>query len=119
VERLRLPGQPGRERRDPPRPLRRGQRDESGIERTFNVNVVVRSTRAEAERVWAPYAAAHRPREGEGRLVVGGPVEEVAATLTEYAGVGFRHPILIFRSPWDLETIAALGAIREAIAALA
>jgi hypothetical protein len=50
---------------------------------------------------------------------VGGPVEEVAATLTEYAGVGFRHPILIFRTPWDLETIAALGAIREAIAALA
>jgi F420-dependent oxidoreductase-like protein len=91
-------------------------RDESGIERTFNVNVVVRSTRAEAERVWAPYAAAHRPREGEGRLVVGGPVEEVAATLAEYAVVGFRHPILIFRTPWDLETIAALGAIRETIA---
>jgi len=91
-------------------------RDESGIERTFNVNVVVRSTRAEAKRVWAPYAAAHRPREGEGRLVVGGPVEEVAATLAEYAVVGFRHPILIFRSPWDLETIASLGAIREAIA---
>ena len=91
-------------------------RDESGIERTFNVNVVVRSTKAEAERVWAPYAAAHRPRDGEGRLVVGGPVDEVAATLAEYARVGFRHPILIFRSPWDLETIAALGAIREAIA---
>lgn len=94
-------------------------RDESAIERTFNVNVVVRSTRAEAERDWAPYAAAHRPREGEGRLVVGGPVEEVAATLTEYARVGFRHPILIFRSPWDLETIGSLGAIREAVAALA
>ncbi|HEY8847432.1 MAG TPA: hypothetical protein VIM24_12270, partial [Candidatus Limnocylindrales bacterium] len=58
----------------------------------------------------------HRPRDGEGRLVVGGPVDEVAATLAEYARVGFRHPILIFRSPWDLETIAALGAIREAIA---
>ena len=81
--------------------------------------MVVRSTRAEADRVWAGYAAVHRPREGEGRLVVGGTVEEVAAGLAEYARVGFRHPILIFRSPWDLETIASLGAIRDALAARA
>jgi F420-dependent oxidoreductase-like protein len=94
-------------------------RDEAEIERTVNLNVVVRSTRAEAERVWETYATTHRPREGEGRLVVGGPVDEVAATLVEYARVGFRHPILIFRSPWDLETIGSLGAIREAVAALA
>jgi len=40
----------------------------------------------------------------------------VAEALAEYARVGFRHPILIFRSPWDLETISALGAIREALA---
>ena len=93
-------------------------RDPDEIERTVNLNVVVRSTSSEAERVWEAYAAAHRPRGGEGRLVVGGPVEEVAASLAEYAAVGFRHPILIFRSPWDLETIRALGAIREAIAAI-
>jgi F420-dependent oxidoreductase-like protein len=92
-------------------------RDPDEIERTVNLNVVVRSTSAEAERVWEGYAAAHRPREGEGRLVAGGPVEDVAAALAEYARVGFRHPILIFRSPWDLETIRALGAIREALAA--
>jgi F420-dependent oxidoreductase-like protein len=92
-------------------------RDPDEIERTVNMNVVVRSTSAEAKRVWEGYAAAHRPREGEGRLVAGGPVEEVAAALAECAAVGFRHPILIFRSPWDIETIRALGAIREAIAA--
>jgi len=91
-------------------------RDHEQIERTVNLNVVVRSTRGEAERVWASYAAAHRPREGEGRLVVGGPVDEVAATLADYGAIGFRHPILIFRSPWDLETIGALGALREAVA---
>jgi hypothetical protein len=67
--------------------------------------------------VWASYAAAHGPREGEGRLVVGGPAEEVAAALAEYARIGFRHPILIFRSPWDLETIGSLGKIRDALAA--
>ena len=92
-------------------------RHEAEIERTVNLNVVVRKTRAEAERVWASYAAAHRPHDGEGRLVVGGPADEVADTLAEYAAIGFRHPILIFRSPWDLETLASLGAIREAIAA--
>ena len=47
---------------------------------------------------------------------MGGPVAEVADALVEYAAVGFRHPILIFRSPWDLETIRALGAIRAAVA---
>ncbi|HET7703663.1 MAG TPA: TIGR03560 family F420-dependent LLM class oxidoreductase [Candidatus Limnocylindrales bacterium] len=90
-------------------------RNPDEIERTVNVNVVVRRTRDEAERAWAAYAAAHRPREGEGRLVVGGPVEAVADALTSYATVDIRHPILIFRSPWDLETIRSLGAIREAL----
>ena len=63
------------------------------------------------------YATAHRPRDGEGRLVEGGPVEVVARALAAYARVGFRHSILIFRSPWDLETIRSLGAIRDAVAA--
>ena len=94
-------------------------RDRDEIERTVNLNVVVRSTRADAARVWTGYAEAHRPREGEGRLVVGGPVEAVAEALAEFVAVGFRHPILIFRSPWDLETIRSLGAIREAVARLA
>ena len=92
-------------------------RDPARIERTVNLNVVVRSSSARAERVWAGYAAAHQPREGEGRLVVGGPVEEVAPALADYARIGFRHPILIFRSPWDLETIGSLGRMREALAA--
>ncbi len=92
-------------------------RDPDEIERTVNLNVVVRRTAREAERVWSGYAEAHQPREGEGRLLVGGPVDAVAAALAEYARVGVRHPILIFRSPWDLETIRSLGAIRAAVAA--
>ena len=93
-------------------------RDQAEIERTVNLNVVVRRSSAEAKRLWAGYAAAHRPREGEGRLLVGGPVDRVAAALAGYAVVGIRHPILIFRSPWDLETIGALGTLREALASL-
>ena len=94
-------------------------RDEAEIERTVNLNVVVRSSRAAAEDAWTKYATTHRPRGGEGRLVPGGRVEEVAMALAEYAAIGFRHPILIFRSPWDLETIRSLGAIREAVSDLA
>lgn len=92
-------------------------RDPATIERTVNLNVVVRSSRDEAARAWGSYFATHQPREGEGQLLVGGSVDEVAAALADYAAVGFRHPILIFRSPWDLETIASLGAIRSAVAA--
>jgi F420-dependent oxidoreductase-like protein len=92
-------------------------RDQAEIERTVNLNVVVRSSQEEAERVWASYAAEHRPRDGEGRTLLGGPVDEVATAIVEYARIGFRHPILIFRAPWDLETIGALGAIRDAVAA--
>jgi alkanesulfonate monooxygenase SsuD/methylene tetrahydromethanopterin reductase-like flavin-dependent oxidoreductase (luciferase family) len=90
-------------------------RDDAEIERTVNLNVIVRSTRAEAERVWACYAAEHQPQEGEGRLVVGGPIDEVVAGLVDYVAAGLRHPILIFRTPWDFETLGSLGAIRAAL----
>jgi F420-dependent oxidoreductase-like protein len=93
-------------------------RDPDEIERTVTLNVVVRPARSDAEHAWGGYVEAHRPREGEGRLIVGGPVDAVARALREYAAVGFRHPILIFRSPWDLETIRSIGAIREAVAQL-
>jgi F420-dependent oxidoreductase-like protein len=92
-------------------------RDPREIERTVNLNVVVRSSAAEAERVWDGYAAAHRPKDGEGRLGIGGPVDQVADAIAAYAAAGIRHAILIFRTPWDLETIRSLGAIREAVAA--
>jgi alkanesulfonate monooxygenase SsuD/methylene tetrahydromethanopterin reductase-like flavin-dependent oxidoreductase (luciferase family) len=91
-------------------------RDPDEIERSVNLNVVVRSNPAEAERIWAGYIATHHPRVGEGRLLVGGPVEAVADALAGYAAVGIRHPILIFRSPWDLETIRSLGAIKASLA---
>jgi alkanesulfonate monooxygenase SsuD/methylene tetrahydromethanopterin reductase-like flavin-dependent oxidoreductase (luciferase family) len=92
-------------------------RDPDEVERTVNLNVVVRRDPAEASRVWDRYVAAHHPREGEGRLLVGGPVGTVADALAGYAAVGILHPILIFRSPWDLETIRSLGAVKEALAA--
>ena len=92
-------------------------RDPDDIERTVNLNVVVRDSIGDAEAAWRPYAAEHKPRVGEGRLLVGGPVDHVADALADYARIGFRHPILIFRRPWDLETIGSIGRIKEALAA--
>jgi alkanesulfonate monooxygenase SsuD/methylene tetrahydromethanopterin reductase-like flavin-dependent oxidoreductase (luciferase family) len=91
-------------------------RDEATIERTVSVNVVVRGRRLDAERAWDGYLAAHRPLDGEAELLAGGPVDEVADALARYVAVGVRHPILIFRAPWDLETIGSLGAIRDGLA---
>jgi alkanesulfonate monooxygenase SsuD/methylene tetrahydromethanopterin reductase-like flavin-dependent oxidoreductase (luciferase family) len=93
-------------------------RDEATIERTFAINVVARDSTARAEIAWDAYRSIHEPREGEGRLALGRP-DEIAAALAGYAAVGFRHPILVFRTPWDLETLDALGEIRDELARLA
>jgi F420-dependent oxidoreductase-like protein len=90
-------------------------RDDREIERTVNVNVVIRPTRAEAEGAWAEWAAVHRPQGGEGHLDAAGSVEEVAAALRRFGDVGFAHAVIVFRTPWDLETIELLPDLRAAL----
>ncbi len=90
-------------------------RDEREIERTVNLNVVVRDSRAEAERAWRECVAAHRPQAGEDVLSAAGTVSEVAATLARYREVGFDHPVLVFRAPWDPETMERLPDLRAAL----
>jgi F420-dependent oxidoreductase-like protein len=90
-------------------------RDEGEIERTVNVNVVVRGSRAEAEAAWADWAQRHLPVDTEKELNAGGTVEQVAAQLRRYRDVGFRHPVLIFRTPFDLETMDRLPELRAAL----
>ena len=90
-------------------------RDEREIERTVNLNLVIRSSRVEAEDAWAGYLAAHLPQDEERELSAGGPVEEVAATLARYREAGFAHPILIFRTPFDFETMDRLPELRSAL----
>ena len=87
-------------------------RDEREIERTVNLNVVIRATRAEAERDWAACVAAHLPQEDERGLDAGGSLDEVAEAIAEYRDVGFAHPILIFRNPFDVETMDRLPELR-------
>ena len=90
-------------------------RDEREIERTVNLNVVIRRDRDEAERAWTSWMADHGPQDGEEGLGAGGSVEEVAAALARYRDRGFHHPILIFRTPFDLETIDRLPELRAAL----
>ncbi len=90
-------------------------RDGREIERTVNLNVVIRPSRAEAEAAWARWLAAHLPQDDERDLSAGGTVEEVAATLARYRDAGFAHPILIFRTPFDLETMDRLPELRDAL----
>ena len=44
-----------------------------------------------------------------------GPDEDVAAELDRYRAVGFEHPVLIFRAPFDLETMSRLPELRAAL----
>ena len=92
-------------------------RDEREIERTVNLNVVIRATRAEAERDWAACVAAHLPQEDERGLDAGGSLDEVAEAIARYRAVGFAHPILIFRNPFDVETMDRLPELRALLGA--
>ncbi len=90
-------------------------RDPSTIERTVNLNVIIREDREAAARAWAGWRDAHMPQEGEGALDVGGTLAEVAGALDRYRAVGFDHPVLIFRTPFDVETMDRLPELRAAL----
>ena len=92
-------------------------RDEAEIERTFTMNVVARESATEAATVWESYLATHQPTAWESRVALGPPAE-IAAALADYVRAGFTHPIFVFRSPWDLDTIASIGDIRDELVRL-
>ncbi len=85
-------------------------RDERTIERTTNLNVVVRRDRSEADEAWAGWREIHSPPRDE--LSVGGSPAEVAEALRAYRAVGFEHVIFVFRSPFDLETMDRVADLR-------
>ena len=70
-----------------------------------------------------------RPRHGlhgriasdgtEHGLTVGGSPAEVAAYLRGYHDIGVGEVIVVFRDPFDLETIGRLGELREALGSFA
>ena len=90
-------------------------RDDREVERTVNLNAVIRDDRAAARAAWEGWRSVHLPHGNEDRLGAGGSVADVAAALRAYRDVGFAHAVLIFRSPWDLATIERLPELRAAL----
>lgn len=86
-------------------------RDEREIERTVGCKMVIRSSRTEAERVWADQMAHNRtPREdwdGPDTLWIGTP-EEVASEIRSRVAVGFETVIVEMAAPYDVETLERL-----------
>ena len=95
------------------------------IERTVTANVVIRDTEQDARRTWEATAVRHGligrvgPDGTERDLTVGGSPADVAAYLAAYAAIGVAEVMIVFRSPFDLETIERIGAVREALDVLA
>jgi alkanesulfonate monooxygenase SsuD/methylene tetrahydromethanopterin reductase-like flavin-dependent oxidoreductase (luciferase family) len=84
-------------------------RDESEIERTVGVGVVViRDSHAEAERVYRRLFEVNRVAELWQDQPVGTP-EEVAEMLAPYLGIGYRHLIAGHPAPYDEESAVRLA----------
>jgi len=79
-------------------------RDPAEIERTTNIGaIVIRDSRAEAERVQEELFRRNGNAERWDSPV--GTPEDVAEQLAPYLGIGYRHLIAGFPSPYDEETM--------------
>jgi alkanesulfonate monooxygenase SsuD/methylene tetrahydromethanopterin reductase-like flavin-dependent oxidoreductase (luciferase family) len=85
-------------------------RDPSSIIRTSNSWIVIRDSRAEAERVWAEQMARNRSDllEDERYRMFFGPPALVAERLLEHVAAGFESTIVELPAPYDVETIERL-----------
>jgi alkanesulfonate monooxygenase SsuD/methylene tetrahydromethanopterin reductase-like flavin-dependent oxidoreductase (luciferase family) len=91
------------------------------IERTVTLHAVIRDTREEADATWGAIARRHG-LEGqvgsdgtERGLTVGGSPADVAAFVDGYRRIGVGEVIVVFRDPYDHETIARIGELRAAL----
>ena len=92
------------------------------IERTVTIHVVVRDTERAATDAWTEIARHHGivgrvAADGTERgLTIGGPPTDVARYLAGYREAGISEVIVVFRAPFDHETIERVGELREALA---
>ena len=86
-------------------------RDSGQIERTLGFKPTIRSTQAEAERVFLDLLAANRTptsrMEGDVSVWTGTP-EQIAETMLGYRKVGFDTFIAELAAPYDAETMETL-----------
>ena len=92
------------------------------IERTVTTHTVIRDTEAAARHAWSATAELHGivgrvGADGTGRgLTVGGPPAAVGRYLAGYRDIGVGEVVVVFRAPFDLETIGRLDELRAAMA---
>ncbi len=91
------------------------------IERTVTLHAVIRDSPAKADLAWAPIARRHglEGRVGadgaERGLTVGGSPAEVATFVDGYRRLGVGEVIVVFRDPFDLESIDRIGEVAAAL----
>jgi len=91
------------------------------IRRTVMTELVIRETAASARAAFEGIEEGHGIRgrigaDGTPRgLAAGGPPSAVAEFLRPYVELGIDEVIWVFRSPFDLETIARLAEVRAAL----
>lgn len=91
------------------------------IERTVTTHTVIRDTAADALAAWGEVAKVHGLDRhvgadgGERGLLFGGSPEEVAGFVDRYRQDGIVEVMFLFRAPFDLETIARIGDVRDAL----
>ena len=96
-------------------------RDPGEIERTVTTHSVIRDTPPAAMEVWRETARVHDldgklGSDGTDRgLTFGGPPADFAELVQRYARAGLDEVILVFRHPFDLETIERIGEVRAAL----
>ncbi|MBI3746966.1 MAG: LLM class flavin-dependent oxidoreductase [Chloroflexi bacterium] len=85
-------------------------RDPAEISRTTNTWIIVRDTKAEAERVWAAAMARNRSdlKDDDRHRMFFGPPAYVAEKLLEHVTAGFDSTIAELPAPFDEETIERL-----------
>jgi F420-dependent oxidoreductase-like protein len=89
------------------------------IERTVTTHIVIRDDPAAAQAAWDETARHHGivgrvGADGTGRgRTAGGPPATVDAYLDGYRALGVGEVVVVFRAPFDLETIRRIGELRS------
>jgi alkanesulfonate monooxygenase SsuD/methylene tetrahydromethanopterin reductase-like flavin-dependent oxidoreductase (luciferase family) len=87
-------------------------RDQSEIERSVNLWIVIRDSEAQARREWAKWMELNRTpleRSIEPARPIFGTPETIAERLAEYVAVGFTTSLVEMPAPYDRETIERLA----------
>ncbi|MBP1705141.1 MAG: hypothetical protein H6Q36_880 [Chloroflexi bacterium] len=91
-------------------------RDPADISRTVSFPIVIRDDPADAGRAFRDICNRNGTPDMGPVPTLLGPPERVAAAIRPYVALGFRTIIVRLPSPFDAETIARMGEVREALA---